>query len=331
MMQILKKLQSLSPLQHLMVVVLAGVLWFLPDVCGTPYPQETYAFVVLNRYQWFSLPALWAHIVQYICWVVIVYWITFLCEHCRILPARTALPVIVLSAISATDSRWQFFDASTVAFVGLLLALSQLLSMYEQKRECIAQAFNVGLFVMCAVLFDFDYIWFVPILLFGIIFFGSLTARTFCTFLAGLFMPAFLVVGCFVLADRLPELIAGIPIPTLFDTHRLMAPRASEVVFASILCMVFACSLICRLVSGTIFSLHTRLNYIFITCSLFYTLAVAVIFMRFDALLLVPFTFLLLIICFFFATNTTTKCANILFWIFLTAVVVCRTLFAFGF
>lgn len=329
-MQILKKLQTLLPLQHIVAIIVAGLLWFLPDMFGTRHAQSSYAFVVLGQYQWFALPALWAHIVQYLCWTAIVYWITLMCEHYRILPMRSALPVIILLTAGAANSRWQFFDASTVAFVGLLLALSQLLSMYEQKRECIAQAFNVGLFVMCAALFDFDYIWFVPILLFGIIFFGSLTARTFCTFWAGLFMPAFLVVGCFVLADRLPELIAGIPIPTLFDTHRLMAPRASEVAFAGILCMVFACSLICRLVSGTIFSLHTRLNYIFITCSLFYTLAVAVIFMRFDALLLVPLLFLALVISFFFTTGHTTKCANILFWIVLAAVVVCRVLFVFA-
>ncbi|MDD6642437.1 MAG: hypothetical protein PUE55_07585 [Bacteroidales bacterium] len=330
-MQILKKLQTLLPLQHVVAIIVAGLLWFLPDMFGTRHAQSAYAFVVLGQYQWFALPALWAHIVQYLCWTAIVYWITLMCEHYRILPMRSALPVIILLTAGAANSRWQFFDASTVAFVGLLLTLSQLLSMYEQKRECIAQTFNCGLFIMCAVLFDFDYVWLIPLVLFGFILFGALTARTFCTFLAGIFMPLFLVAGCFVLADRLPELIAGIPIPTLFDTHRLMAPRSSEVAFAGILCMVFACSLICRLVSGTIFSLHTRLNYIFITCSLFYTLAVAVIFMRFDALLLVPFTFLLLIICFYFATNTTTKCANILFWIFLTAVVVCRTLFAFGF
>ena len=184
---------------------------------------------------------------------------------------------------------------------------------------------------MCAVLFDFDYVWLIPLVLFGFILFGALTARTFCTFLAGIFMPLFLVAGGFFLADRLPELAAGIPAPALFDIRRIATPLVSEVAFAVTLCTVLAGSLLCRFVSGSNYNLHTRLNYLFINCGLVYTLIVAILFMRFDALLLVPFTFLLLIICFYFATNTTTKCANILFWIFLTAVVVCRTLFAFGF
>ena len=330
-MQILKKLQTLLPLQHIVAIIVAGLLWFLPDMFGTRHAQSAYAFVVLGQYQWFALPALWAHIVQYLCWTVIVYWIMLMCEHYRILPMRSALPVIILLTAGAANSRWQFFDASTVAFVGLLLTLSQLLSMYEQKRECIAQTFNCGLFIMCAVLFDFDYVWLIPLVLFGFILFGALTARTFCTFLAGIFMPLFLVAGGFFLADRLPELAAGIPAPALFDIRRITTPFASEVAFAATLFTIFAGSLLCRFVSGSNYNLHTRLNYLFINCGLVYTLIVAILFMRFDALLLVPFTFLLLIICFYFATNTTTKCANILFWIFLTAVVVCRTLFAFGF
>ena len=128
-MQILKKLQTLLPLQHVVAIIVAGLLWFLPDMFGTRHAQSAYAFVVLGQYQWFALPALWAHIVQYLCWTAIVYWITLMCEHYRILPMRSALPVIILLAAGAANSRWQFFDASTVAFVGLLLTLSQMLSM----------------------------------------------------------------------------------------------------------------------------------------------------------------------------------------------------------
>ncbi|MGN0186991.1 MAG: hypothetical protein ACI392_04510 [Paludibacteraceae bacterium] len=330
MMQILKKLQTLSPLQNIIIVVVMGVLWFLPDVCGTPYPQETYAFVVLNQYQCFALPALWAHVVQYFCWVIIMYCVTQLCDKRRILPVRSAVPIVVLAAVGSACNHWQFFSASTVAFICWLLALSQLLSMYEQKKECIAQAFNCGLFIICATLFDFDYIWFVPLLLLGAILFGSLTARTFCTFLAGMSMPIILVVGGFVLGNRLPELTADLLVPTLFDFDRAVAPFASEVAFAVVLCIAFAASLLHRFIAGAIFSLHTRLNYIFISCGLFYALIVAIALVRFDTLLLVPFLFLMLIICFFFATNTTAKCANILFWILLSAVVVCRTLAIFA-
>ena len=78
-MQILKKLQTLLPLQHVVAIIVAGLLWFLPDMFGTRHAQSSYAFVVLGQYQWFALPALWAHIVQYLCWTAIVYWITLMC------------------------------------------------------------------------------------------------------------------------------------------------------------------------------------------------------------------------------------------------------------
>ncbi len=327
-MKLLKQIQNLGLPAQLLVVLLGALVWFLPDMFGK-LPQHTFDFVILNDIVCFSLAPFWAHFIQFFCLLAISVWGMILCAKHRIIPARSTLPFIIFLIIFATVNRVQFFTNSTVAFFLFLGAFTQLLATYGQKKECVAQAFNIGFFVVCAAIFDYAYIWLIILMLFGLILFGALTTRTFCSFLAGIFMPTALLFGIFTLTDSLPHLLDSLQISNFLSSNSF-TPTISEMIFGGFIGVIFLLALLNYIASNTSFNLNVRLSYIFVNCVVVLSLILIGTTLRIDTLLLVPLFFIGLIVSFYLITNDRSKVANVLFLILLIVVLGCRVAQIFG-
>lgn len=328
-MQLLKRLQTPSLPLQIVLVTMAALLWFLPDLCGKSYPHNEYAFTILGQLTWFTLPAFWAHFVQF--WVVLLVavWVNALCNSRRVFGVRSTMPFVCLLVVASCAGRVQFFSASTIAFLLFLYAVSQLLAMYGTKRECVSEAFKLGTAIICAAIFDQPYIWLVPLPIVGMIVFSTLTKRTFCAFVAGLLLPAALLAECLALTDTWPLLKQAADITRFAGLAQISWPTWSELSLTIGIAIMLMVAIGSYVSSSTIFNLNIRLNYIFMCIVLALTLLLALFTGWSETLLLPPILCATFIISFYFTTNNS-KFAHTLFILFAVCCTACRVLMLFG-
>lgn len=328
-MQILKQLQSPNLLLRLAVVVATAVLWFLPDICGAPYPYEYRDFKFLDHFVWFSLPAFWASFVQFWVILLIAIWLEVVCERRRILANRSAIPFTVMLPLVACINHLQFFSASTVAFALFLYSVSQLLRTYGAKKECVAEAFNIGVAMALAAMFDRLYVLLIPLIIIGTIVFGTISVRTLITFVVGQVLTVLLVVEIFLLSDMWPALQDALAVPLFADVTKIPMLAWSEWGLIGLLVLTTLVAVSSYVSASTIFNLNVRLNYVFDCIALVLTLVLALFTGWHDPRLLLPLLFATLIVAFYF-TNTHTKFSNAVFIIFAVGCTACRILSLFG-
>lgn len=328
-MQLLKRLQTPSLPLRIALVAVAALLWFLPDICCAAHPCEDYRFTVLGQFVWFALPAFWARFVQF--WVLLAaaVWAEALCNRRRVMNARSAMPSVCLLLVAVCSERAQFFTASTVAFLLFMYAISQLLAMYGTKRECVSEAFKLGLAVACASAFDRAYMWMAPLLLIGMVVFSTLSVRTLCTFAVGLLMPVLLLAESFALADAWPMFRQAAAIDWFAGFARLSLPAWSELGLVGTMAVMLIVAIGDYVSSNTIYNLNVRLNYIFVCLALVLTTLLAVFAGWRGTLLPPPMLCAALAMAFYFTANSG-KFANGAFIAFAVCCVACRIAELFG-
>lgn len=331
MLKILQKLQNTRPTTQLVIVLVAALLWFLPDICGRPPIASDVPFVLLNKFTIFSLPAFWSHTLQFFCLVVIAFSVLYVGRSSAVIPKRSSIQLVVLLTAVAATWRVQYFGATTVAFIFFLMANSQMISMYGQKHECVKQAFNSAFFIVLATMFDRTFIIFLLIVLVGMAIFGSLTLRTICAFLAGLFMPIALLIGSLVYADSLESLTGFTEIRQLLNYTDTTFIYLSNVAFVVVLILCYVFSLVAFMASSATQNLDIRLNYQFVNCSFLIAVIVSILFVRVGLLTICPIYFGSLIVSFYFVINDRSRVANVLFWLLLVAAIGSRVAMILGF
>ncbi len=328
-MQLLKKLHLPSLPLRISCVAIAALLWFLPDMCRLSVPYTHCDFTFLNHFVWFSLPIFWAHFVQFWVLLALAIWLETLCNRRHVLNVRSGVPFLLLPLLAACSVHVQFFDASTVAFVLTAYAVVQLLSMYNEKHECVGESFKMGIALMCASAFDRAYVWMVAVLLVGMVVFSTLSARTLCTFIVGLLMPLLLLAECFVLADAWPTLWQALAAPLFIDTIAWPAFAWSEWGLIAVVAIATMVAVGNYVTSNTIYSLSVRLNYTFVGIALPLTVIWAAFTGWGSPRLLLPLLFSTLIIS-FYLTNNQNRAAHAVFIVLLVGCLICRVVSLFG-
>jgi len=329
-MQFLKRLYTPTLLQRIAFVAAAALLWFLPDICRLSPPNARYDFTFLNHFVWFSLPAFWAHFVQFWVLIALAVWLETICHRYRVLNVRSSMLFLLLPLLAACSVHLQFFDASTVAFALTIYAVAQLLSMYNEKRECVGESFKIGLALTCAAAFDRAYIWLVLVLIVGMIIFSTLSLRTLCTFVVGLLMPVLLLVECFLLADAWPTLAQALTAPLFIDAIRWPSFAWSEWGLIAVLAGTTVIAVGNYVASNTIYSLNVRLNYTFYCIALVLTLLLSALIGWYGPRLLLPLLFSTLALSFYF-TNNHNRAAHIIFIALIACCSICRIVALLGF
>lgn len=328
-MQFLKRLYSPTLLLRIAFVAAAALLWFLPDLCRLSLPNTHYDFTFLNHFIWFSLPAFWSHLVQFWLLIALAIWLEAICDRYRVLNVRSSMIFLLLPLLAACSVHLQFFDASTVAFALTIYAVVQLLSMYNEKRECVGESFKIGLALTCAAAFDRAYIWLVLVLLVGMIIFSTLSVRTLCAFVVGLLMPVLLLVECFLLVDAWPTLEQALTAPLFIDAIRWPSFAWSEWGLIAILVGTTVIAVGNYVVSNTIYNLNVRLNYTFYCIALVLTLLLATLIGWHGPRLLLPLLFSTLTIS-FYLTNNHSRTAHIVFILLIAGCAICRIVALLG-
>lgn len=331
-MQVLKKLLTPSLEWLVLPILISALLWFLPALFGVAYSQESYPFQLLGSFTWFTLPAGWAQVIQFVFQIVIGVILMQWCERWQLIPVRSAIPLFVALFLMSTIADLQFFDARTVALMLFLLAISQLFSMYSYNGEKVSAGFNIGFLVTSAAFFHIEYFYLIVIFLIGMIVFSTFTVRILFALLSGVFVPLFLAWSAFFLSDNLEMLfaiLAQIHID-LFDVSTLELLR-SDVLFAGILLLLFLMSLGSYFSVSLNFKLHVRLNFFFINLAfILTTIWAGFFFYKLEVLLFVPIIFLILLLSFFFSTNHS-KFVNIIFCAFIVLGLAYRIINLLGF
>lgn len=331
-MQILKKLVTPSLEWLIIPIIFSAILWFLPAILGIAYPQDNYPFQLFGTFTWFTLPAGWAHFIQFFFQIIIGLTLMRWCERWQLIPLRSVIPLFVALFIMSIIADFQFFDARTIALMLFLLALSQLLSMYSYNGEKVSAAFNIGFLIISAAFFHVEYVYLLGIFLVGLIIFSTFTVRTFFALLSGILVPLFLVWSAFFLSDNLADLYTILTQVHvyLFDTSTLIVLR-SDVLLAGVLFVLFLMALVSYFSVSLNFKLHVRLNFFFVNLAFILSVIwVGLFFYKLDVLLFVPIIFLILLLSFFFSTNQS-KFVNIVFIAFIVLGLAYRVLNILGF
>lgn len=232
-MKLQNYLLSSNNLYFLVVQLICTVVWFLPFCIGTNANNDVSIGILSNNFT-VKMPALLASILQY-CYITAVgLIINVKLQRTKFISVHNKSFYYIFISLFAVTHYAQHFNTESISFLILLLAIYQLLKMYQSESPFLA--FNSTFLLTISAFFNFEYLWFIP---FFWLLFIQLKAFTSKTFLASLFGITTVVLAVFLLAyinNTLPLIINYIETNskiTLFDIEQLQISTIDQI-FGSI-------------------------------------------------------------------------------------------------
>lgn len=188
-----QKLLSFNNFTIIFVQIVCTFFWFMPFFFHKePSDPISITFLGNNLIEYTPLVA---SLIQYFFVSIFGLIINSVLEKLKLIPLHNRFFYICFLFVFSITSYAQFFNTTTISFFLLLIALYNLLLMFQS--EAVFRAFNSILLLCIATLFNIEYIWFIP---FFWIAFIQLKAFTKNTFFASFFGIITFVVALFLIA-----------------------------------------------------------------------------------------------------------------------------------
>jgi|GEM_PF-5513598 len=177
-----QKLLGFSNLTIVFVQLICTLLWFLPFFFNKE-PNTTVSITFLGN-SIIEYSSLTASLIQYVFVSSVGFIINFILEKLKLIPLHNRFFYICFLFVFSITSYAQFFNTTTVSFFLLLIALYNLLLMFQS--EAVFRAFNSILLLCIATLFNIEYIWFIPLFWIAFIQLKAFTKNTFFATIFGI-------------------------------------------------------------------------------------------------------------------------------------------------
>ena len=273
-----------------------------------------------------SLPMMWSQILGFVAMTGIMVWMMLLCNQLQIIPVRSSMPITIGLVMAGCIGYIQPFDESYIAAVFFILALKELIQMYNFETQ-VAASFNITLLLGVAALFEPTYIWLSVLFVLGMIIFRVITRRVFLSILFGAATSIIIVGSLFWLFDSLDiltnYLARFIDISLWYDTT--LSKR--DVIIACFTGGLVLFTFVNHYFSPSNYKLNTRLNFAFINWGFWLSMIWVVVFgAEFAQLIAIPGLFAVMCLSLYFSTNQS-KVANVVFVLWFLVYVLYRFVF----
>ena len=318
-MRFLKRFQTPTIGLYVLSMILFVGLWVLSIYSGNAREEE--AFLFLNQFTLFTLSPLWSHIIQGLVLILLWVGVTRYFEMKEFLPVRSAIPFFVGLLLTLCMPCLWYFNHHTFAFILFVMAL---VGFQELNTDPIplSAAFNVGLLMTVAALFNANYWILLPIFIIGIFVYRLYNIRLLGAVLFGICVPLFIVFSIAFLIDQVSVVSHLIWKLEFFDFSQGVNLQIADwiiFIFFALLCII---SLLSYYTASSGYKLNVRLNFKFSTLSLLYILAWIVLFLpdyQSHIMCLIVFINMLLSLYFTLVRN---KLSHVLFLLFVLVCIV---------
>lgn len=275
-MRFLKRFQTPTIGLYVLSMVLFVGLWVLSFYSGKAHNEEVFLF--LNQFTLFKLSPLWSHLIQGLVLILLCVGLTRYFDMKEFLPVRTAIPFFIGLLLALSMPCLWYFNHHTFAFILFVMAL---VGFQELNTDPIplSAAFNVGLLMTVAALFNANYWILLPIFIIGIFVYRLYNMRLLGAVLFGISVPLFIVFSIAFLVDKVSVVSHLIWKLEFFDFSQGINVQITDwiiFIFFAILCIV---SLLSYYTASSGYKLNVRLNFRFSTLSLLYILAWIILFL----------------------------------------------------
>ncbi|MCI7728471.1 MAG: hypothetical protein MSH47_02160 [Bacteroidales bacterium] len=325
-----KYLQKRSLPSVLTGIILSTILWFLPEIIGLRDTTVMVDVMFMKHYVLWSWPMWVSHIVAYFFTIIVLIWLTDLCERLQIIPIRSAIPFLLGLLLISSIYYLQLFDERSIALICFLVALKQLFGMYHFEWQVVA-GFNITLMLGIAAFFEPQYVWLSALFILGMIIFRVITRRIFLSVILAILLILLMSASIFWLFDAVPVLIdysSEFLKVTLLDTIEV---HRSDIIMGVFLLLLNLYSIFGYLVTNSHYKLNVRFNFTFVNWGFWISIIWVALFVGcFQHLIIIPFIFIILWSSLLFSTNHS-NVTNILFLSLILISIIYRILWLLNF
>ncbi len=299
---------------NIAISVVVGALLFNAQLImhNAQLDNSSVQMLFMKHFVVWSLPMMWSQILGFVAMMGIMVWMMFLCNQLQIIPVRSSMPLTIGLVMAGCIGYIQPFDESYIAAVFFILALKELIQMYNFETQVTA-SFNITLLLGVAALFEPTYIWLSVLFVLGMIIFRVITRRVFLSILLGIATLIIIVGSLFWLFDSL-EILTNyldkfINVSFWHDTTL----TKGDIIIGSFTGGLVLFTFVNHFFSPSNYKLNTRLNFAFINWGVWLSMIWVVVFgSEFAQLIAIPGLFAVMCLSLYFSTNQS-KVANVVF------------------
>jgi len=308
---------------NIAISVVVGALLF-----NAQLSSSSVQMLFMKHFVVWSLPMMWSQILGFVAMTGIMVWMMLLCNQLQIIPVRSSMPLTVGLVMAGCIGYIQPFDESYIATVFFILALKELIQMYNFETQ-VSAAFNITLLLGIAALFEPTYIWLAVLFVLGMIIFRVITRRVFLSILFGAATLIIIVGSLFWLFDLLDiltnYLARFIDISLWHDTTL----SKGDVIVGCFTGGLVLFTFVSHYFSPSNYKLNTRLNFAFINWGFWLSMIWVVVFgAEFAQLIAIPGLFAVMCLSLYFSTNQS-KVANVMFVVWVIVFVAYRIFYSY--
>lgn len=236
------------------------------------------------------------------------------------------MPLTVGLVMAGCIGYIQPFDESYIAVVFFILALKELIQMYNFETQ-VSAAFNITLLLGIAALFEPTYIWLSVLFVLGMIIFRVITRRVFLSILFGVATLVVIVGSLFWLFESIEILINYLGRFINISLWHDVTLTKGDVIIGCFTGGLVLFTFVNYYFSPSNYKLNTRLNFAFINWGFWLSLIWVVVFgAEFAQLIAIPGLFAVMCLSLYFSTNQS-KVANVMFVVWFLVFVLYRFVF----
>ena len=307
-------------------VVVGALLFNSQCIIHNSQLVENVDTLFMKHFVVWSLPMMWSQILGFVAMMGIMVWMMFFCNQLQIIPVRSSMPLTVGLVMAGCIGYIQPFDESYIATVFFILALKELIQMYNFETQ-VSAAFNITLLLGIAALFEPTYIWLSTLFMMGMIIFRVITRRVFLSILLGVATLIMIVGSLFWLFDSLEILINFLNQLINVSLWHNMTLSKGDIIISCFTGILMLFTFTNYYFSTSNYKLNTRLNFTFINWGFWLSMIWVVVFgAEFAQLIAIPGLFAVMCLSLYFSTNQS-KVANVVFVVWVLVYVLYRFVF----
>ena len=176
-----------------------------PVIDATAHTAPIYNWVLNGMLRIFGTNALVWTAVKLVLLFLQALYLNRIALHHRLLPKSTFTPALLLLCYASFAVTFRPFSESYIASF-FLLGCFDAMFQFGHPTQPRRQIFNAGFLLAVAILTQFSYIFFIPVLLMALLILRPFHAGEWLAALLGLLTPVYFVAGLLYLCDRLPTL-----------------------------------------------------------------------------------------------------------------------------
>lgn len=308
-------------------LVVFAVLWAMPlfFASGKEWGSDVVPTLFMGSFTLWTLPAWGASLLGAVVSVVLLAVICNAAQRHTFIPSRTMMPVVVGMLLTSSIGCLHCFDHKYIALILFFLAVDQMMKMYDYKQQPKA-AFNIALLLIGAALFEPMYVWLLASFVIGLVIYRIVSWRISVSMTIGVLLMIYIIVSVAWLFDATGALAMLAEKAMDFEVINPAQWHWTDIGLALLLTVLWGVTILNYITHRGSYSLNIRLNFLFLC----WCLAVALVLMAFVGtritdILPIPILLLTLLSSLYFTTNRS-NAANIVFVLFVAALVLYRVL-----